>query len=161
MSPVFWSGRFSMAVVVVVFSSSVAFGQTPIKTVDTNEIKTLERRLESFFTTLTSRSPNAGPDQAFRDLLTGGPLLANEQKLKEIVDSAKNLPDRYGEFINYEKVRQASVGEDVCVMTYLYKGKAYPVAWHFTFYRGETAFDKGTWACIGVRFDSKVEELAR
>lgn len=138
---------------------SLAYGQTAIKSVDSRDIEQLEGRLESFFTTLTSSSPTAGPEVAFQALLTGGPLLENEQKIKDAIDSAKQIPKLYGEYNGFEKVKQGSVGKDVCVMTYLYKGKSFPVAWHFTFYRTGTNFN---WVCIGVRFESKgVEDLAK
>jgi hypothetical protein len=141
----------------LLFATTVG-AQTPIKSVDATDVSTLERRVESFFKNLTA---NSGPEQAFKDLLTGGPLQGRDQGIKDAIDQAKKLPQLYGEFVGFEKVRHGSVGEDVCVMTFLYKGKQYPVAWHFTFYRTPTPFDKGSWACIGVRFDSKVEELGK
>jgi hypothetical protein len=149
-----------VAMAVCFLTSSFSYGQSPIKSVDSRDIETLEGRLERFFTTLTSDAPTAGPEQAFTALLTGGPLLtnSNEQKIKETIEGAKQLPKQYGEFNGFEKVKQVSVGKDVCVMTYLYKGKSYPVSWHFTFYRPESSF---SWVCIGVRFHSTVEDLAK
>lgn len=139
---------------------SRAHGQTAIKSVDSRDIETLETRLESFFTTLTSSSPTAGPEAAFQALLAGSPLpKLNEQKIKDAIEQARQLPELYGEYNGFEKVKQGSVGKDVCVMTYLYKGKSYPVVWHFTFYRSGTTF---TWVCIAVRFDTKgLEDLAK
>ena len=75
---------------------------------------------------------------------------------KKLVDAASKLPDQYGAFVAAEQVRRKQVGNDLVLLTYLYKAERYPVVWRFAFYRPRPS-DK--WTVVSLRFDSKLLDL--
>ena len=120
----------------------------------------LDDRVQGFFDNLAKE--DVAVSVVLDDLLAGGPLADSPDRLT-LIESIGQFDERYGKFVEAELIAANDVGEDVLVMHYLYKGRSFPVVWHFTFYRdfqrlsGAEGFDR--WVVIGVRFDTDLEAL--
>lgn len=101
------------------------------------------------------RTLAADPQDAFKKLLAGSKLAKSEEMDKLIV-AAANLPEKYGTFVAAEQLRKQQVGEDLVLLTYLYKAESFPVVWRFAFYRPRPS---ASWSVVSLRFDSKLLEL--
>ncbi|MGL6194409.1 MAG: hypothetical protein ACRC2T_06255 [Thermoguttaceae bacterium] len=137
----------------------------------TTEQLMLERRIETFFTNLTSSSGNT-TRTAFDDLFRD--VLSSRSTTNEVIEQ---LVSKYTELKNSgigfprgcERLETKCVGKDLIIMKYLFKYDNYPVVWYFTFYKSvrtvstvsPTTISSGTqnWFLIGVRFDTNLEPL--
>ena len=84
--------------------------------------------------------------------------------LAAIPGFALPVPVGQWDFNDSTNLGQATIGNDLVLMKYLYKCETFPVVWYFTFYRtsprGERTADTGdSWRVIIVRFDTELELL--
>ena len=123
---------------------------------DEQTLQTLDRRLLVFFRDLTERG---APQRSFEDLLAGGPLEQNAD-IERLAERVAQFDEKYGLFIEAERVAEMAVGKDLLVLTYLYKAQRFPVVWQFTFYRApDPAGDQRDWQVIALRFDTRLKLL--
>lgn len=117
-------------------------------------IDELDKKVVGFFNNLANSEVPA--EAAFADLLAGGRLAdkENEPAVLRLAEQTKDFPRKYGQFVGSELVSARRVGQDVVLMTCLYKSRDFPVVWYFAFYR---TLDK--WSVISVRFDTRLEAL--
>lgn len=123
-----------------------------------NDVVTTELhpRIAAFFRNLADRS---GAQRAFKELLARSPLDGTEN-VKAMIDQVDRFEDKYGAFLEIERVHSKFVGKDLVLLTYLYKAEKFPVVWYFTFYRPpRPATDDNAWSVISVRFDSNLRML--
>ena len=120
-------------------------------------IDSLTKRVEAFFGNL--KLPTVNADNAFADLLAGGPLSRVEQRTA-FVDSYKKLETSYGRFLVAKQVHAKRVGEDLVFLTFLYESERFPLVWRFAFYRPplETP-ERPDWFVVRLSFDTKLEQL--
>jgi hypothetical protein len=121
----------------------------------------LEARISQFLEGVSLGQTQA----AFQELLAGSPLLKKTDALKELIAKTGELESKYGKYRAFEEISARRVGEDLVLLTYLYKCENFPVVWHFCFYRtptpGETPAKTGAWNVVTVRFDTDLEALGR
>ncbi len=116
----------------------------------------LDRKINTFFQALTSKT--AIPQEAFEKLLTGSHLAtpAKAKAVEAMVTQANLFNQKYGTYVEHERVAVNRIGRDLIRLTYLYKAKKSPVVWRFTFYRPtQTA----VWRVIGVKFNTKLDNI--
>src|SRR5690606_31536924 len=77
-------------------------------------------------------------EQAFRDLVKGGPLAEKREQLSELAREAQKLHANYGAYRGLDRVAAKTVGRDLVLLEYLYKCEQFPVVWRFAFYRDQT-----------------------
>jgi hypothetical protein len=123
------------------------------------EVDKLQSGIEGFFTGLNN--PMIGPEQAFNTLVGKGPL-KSKTELAGLIDKAGKLEGRYGRYTGHDVASVKTVGSDLVILRYLYKGERFPVVWHFYYYRpgnGTLPTTKGEWNLIEIRFDTNLEGL--
>lgn len=141
-----------------IFAGLFCFVQVTILTgQDSEAVMQLDARVSGFFQNL--RDVQIGPDKAFAELLTGGPLEKSD-KVKMLIERSNKLEELYGTFIRAERVAAKEVGKDLVLLTYLHKAEKYPVVWYFTYYRPPSIVgDEKEWMVISVRFDTRLDRL--
>lgn len=126
------------------------------------EVDKLQLGVEDFFKGLNN--PTVGPEQAFNTLVGKGPLKSKSEELKSLIDKASKLETTYGRYTGYDFASAKTVGNDLVILRYLYKGERFPVVWHFYYYRpanGAVTLTKGDWNLIEIRFDTNLDGLDR
>jgi hypothetical protein len=105
------------------------------------------------------------PQNAYQELLAGGPLLKQTEGLRALVEKTGEIETKYGRYRASESVAAKRIGTDLVLLRYLYKCENFPVVWHFAFYRtpnaGETLPVGGPWRVVSVRFDTDLDALGR
>lgn len=125
-------------------------------------IETLEAQASQFFESISLGEV----DRAYDELLARSPLRKQEEAIRTLKERTRQIKARFGEYRTFEQVGARAVGDDVMVLTYLYKCEQFPVVWHITYYyRPTDARDPlatpGSWQVISIRFDTEIEALAR
>ena len=117
---------------------------------DDVEVTDLTRRASAFLRTL-----DEDPQTAFQELLANSEL-AESEEITRLAAAAEKLPEKYGAFVASEQVGSRRVGQDLVLLTFLYKAERFPVVWRFAFYRPR---ESSPWAVVSLRFDSKLLNL--
>ena len=112
------------------------------------DVKAVSDRVAAFLDDLSD-----DPTAAFKTLLDKSSLAGTED-IQRLTAAAAEFPKKYGTYIGSERVAHRKVGQDLILLTYLYKSERFPIVWRFAFYRPRT-----TWNLVSVRFDSKLLEL--
>ena len=112
------------------------------------DVELLTERAESFLTGLGKDAPGA-----FNVLLANSNL-ADTDEINRMVTAAKDLPGKYGAFLKAERIEAKRVGQDLVLMTFLYKAERFPIVWRFAFYR-----PRENWVVVAIRFDSRLLDL--
>lgn len=128
------------------------------------EVDKLQVGAEDFFKGLNN--PMVGAEQAFNTLVGKGPLKSagKNEELTSLIDKASKLETRYGRYTGHDFASAKTVGNDLVILRYLYKGERFPVVWHFYYYRpanGAATLTKGDWNLIEIRFDTNLDGLDR
>lgn len=148
-----------LAITILLFTRAVSFAQEPMSPDTAAEVKTLESRVDDFFRSLTTKSLG-GPERAVRQIVDNGPLKERNDDISKLIEQALTLDQKYGPYTGHERVQAKSVGSDLIVLRYLYKGEKFPVVWCFTFYRAAPVGGiSRDWTLIALKFDAKVETL--
>jgi hypothetical protein len=137
-----------------------AAAQEAVSAETQQEIQGLQAKVDGFFRSLTDKT--LVPERAIREIIGNGPLKERTDDISKLIDQAQALEARYGSYVGHEAVGSKAAGSDLVFLRYLYKGERFPVVWHFTFYR--TAAGGGVkreWMLIGLKFDSKLDDLER
>jgi hypothetical protein len=123
------------------------------------EVDKLQTGIEDFFTSFNN--PMAGPEQAFNVLVGKGPLKNKSDELTSLIDKARKLETRYGRYTGHDFASAKTVGNDLVILRYLYKGERFPVVWHFYYYRpgSGAALTAKDWNLIEIRFDTNLDGL--
>ena len=87
-----------------------------------------------------------------------GPLSKNES-LTELVKKASKLEERYGRYTGNEAASVKTIGNDLVILRYLFKGERFPVVWHFYYYRAANGAMAKDWNLIEIRFDTNLDGL--
>ena len=146
-------GVVAMVFVVVGLGLPSLSGQTAGRTPQ----QELDRRVQAFFASLTSKAPK----EAFDAIVKGGPLATNKG-LDQIVQQVQGFDGKYGSFIEVEPIKAKAIGKDLMVLHYLYKAQRFPIVWRFVFYRAPssaTTTANLVWTLVSVNFHTKLEEL--
>ena len=133
-----------LTVIVAASPASLAIAQ------DDAEIVQLANRARKFLEGL-----GADPDAAFKDFLADSDL-SDSEEVQRLTAAAKELPGKYGDFVAAELIETQRVGEDLVLLTYLYKSDRFPLVWRFAFYR-----PRETWGVVSLQFDSKLLALRK
>ena len=126
------------------------------------EVEKLQGGIEDFFKAFNN--PTIGPELAFSTLVGKGPLKGKSEELTGLIDKAVKLEGRYGRYTGHDVASVKTVGSDLVILRYLYKGERFPVVWHFYYYRpgnGAMPSSKGEWNLIEIRFDTNLDGLER
>ncbi|MBX3414942.1 MAG: hypothetical protein KF708_19815 [Pirellulales bacterium] len=104
-------------------------------------------------------------ERAYLDLLAGGRLAQQKDAVAALVEKTGQLRTQYGKYQSFERVGAERIGQDLVLLTYLYKSADFPVVWKFAFYHGSaSAADSlpkaDAWRVISVRFDTDFDSLA-
>jgi len=134
--------------------------------VSDSDVTVSERRVQTFFETLTSKDPGETA-RAYGELFQGSPIAYGaDDVINEMVKNTNDLISN--KRWNFEPLDTRKVGKDLILIRYLYKGDAFPVVWQFTFYRSQInnprSGDGGTmtssqWDCIGAKFHTNLDSL--
>lgn len=105
-------------------------------------------------------------ERAYADLLAGGRLAQQKEAVANLVEKTSQLRTLYGKYQSFERIATERVGQDLVLLTYLYKSVDFPVVWHFAFYRGTVATSEALpqsdgWRAVEVRFDTNLEALGQ
>ena len=126
------------------------------QTVSETEITALQRRIQTFFESITEPSgTTAAYNAMFSETQSQDPAV--QDMILKTSDLTKGTRWRF-EFLDAK-----SIGSDLILVRYLYKSESHPVVWHFTFYRSQTPRTVDTvssasaWNCIGVKFDTNLD----
>ena len=124
------------------------------------EVEKLQGGIDDFFKGLNS--PTIGPEQAFGTLLGKGPL-KGKPELTGLITKAGKLEDNYGRYTGHDVASVKTVGSDLVILRYLYKGERFPVVWHFYYYRSGNGAGIAAkeWNLIEIRFDTNLDGLDR
>lgn len=146
------------SILVAVTSVAVAQERTPQQQA---EVEKLQMGIEDFFKSFNN--PMAGPEQALNVLVGKGPLKNKSEELTALIDKASKLEARYGRYTGHDFANAKTVGNDLVILRYLYKGERFPVVWHFYYYRpgNGTALTAKDWNLIEIRFDTNLDGLDR
>jgi len=140
-----------------VAQAAIVAAQTPSES-EAAVTNALTKRVESFFDNL--EAPNVNAEDAFADLLNGGPLDGRTEQLKAFVDSYKKLEAPYGRFLAAKQVHVKRVGDDLTFLTFLYETERFPIVWRFAFYRPPLeSLERPDWFVVRLSFDTKLEQL--
>ncbi|MGI8982592.1 MAG: hypothetical protein ACR2FY_25450 [Pirellulaceae bacterium] len=126
------------------------------------EVEKLQGGVEDFFKAFNN--PTIGPELAFNTLVGKGALKSKSEELTGLIDKAVKLEGRYGRYSGHDVASVKTVGSDLVILRYLYKGERFPVLWHFYYYRpgnGAMPAPKGDWNLIEIRFDTNLDGLDR
>ncbi|HUG69895.1 MAG TPA: hypothetical protein VMM76_19240 [Pirellulaceae bacterium] len=155
----------SLPKLVYSFVFATLIGQVAIVTAQTTSesdavvTNALSKRVEAFFGNLKSPSVNA--EDAFAELLFGGPLGGRTEQLNAFVDSYKKLEASYGRFLVAKQVHVKRVGDDLMFLTFLYESERFPLVWRFVFYRPPLdTLERPDWFVARLSFDTKLEQLS-
>jgi hypothetical protein len=153
--------RILVALCLALMVSHAGRAQEPGNGVAEQDLEFVKEKAASFFRSLTDKT--LGPDRAFFELVSGGPLQDRTDEIGKLIEQAQTLDQRYGAYTGNELVATKAVGEDLIFLRYLYKGERFPVVWYFTFYRPApiAAGVRREWALIALRFDARIEALER
>ena len=121
------------------------------------EVDKLQSGIEDFFKGLSS--PTIGPELAFSTLVGKGPLKGKNEELTELVKKAGKLEERYGRYTGNEAASVKSIGNDLVILRYLFKGERFPLVWHFYYYRTANGAMAKDWNLIEIRFDTNLDGL--
>jgi len=105
-------------------------------------------------------------ERAYTDLLVGSRLAQQKEAVAKLVEKTGQLQALYGKYQSFERIDAERIGQDLVLMTYLYKSADFPVVWRLAFYHGTAgAADSlpkaDSWQVISVRFDNDLESLGR
>jgi len=126
---------------------------------DDLDVAAVFQRIDTFLARIGEGIGKEGAlDAAFANLFVESPLSQRPESRKSMVEKVSQFETLYGSYIGRERITFQAVGEDVFVTKYLYKAERFPVVWYFTYYR---AGNGAAWKLISVRFDTRVEKLAR
>jgi hypothetical protein len=141
--------------------ASVAAAQEPVSAETEQDIEFVKAKAASFFKSLTDKT--LGPDRAFLELASNGPLQDRTEEIGKLIEQAQTLDQRYGAYTGNELVAAKAVGSDLIFLRYLYKGERFPVVWYFTFYRAAPIAEgaRRPWTLIALRFDARIEALEK
>jgi hypothetical protein len=122
------------------------------------EVDKLQIGIDDFFKGLNN--PATGPEQAFTALVGKGPLKDKKEELTKLVDRANKL-DTYGRYTGHDAASVKTVGNDLVILRYLYKGERFPTVWHFYYYRpaNGSAITAKEWNLIEIKFDTNLDGL--
>lgn len=124
-------------------------------------IAQLERQGNAFF----ERLLEGESDEAFEGLLTGSPIAARAESVRDLTDKTAQLESRYGRYRGFERIETRRLGQDLISFRYLLKCENYPVVWYMTFYRTSQSINgsptRESWKLIALKFDTKFEQLTR
>ena len=95
-------------------------------------------------------------DEAFGELLVGSAIQEQADARRQLVEKTAALEAKFGPFRSSEQLSQRQIGDDLVLLTYLYKCERYPVVWRFIYYRPSA---NERWKLITVRFDSDLESI--
>lgn len=123
------------------------------------EVERLQSGIEEFFKRYSD--PTIGPEPAFRTLVGNGPLKAKTEELTGLIEKAARLEGRYGRYAGHDAASVKTVGSDLAILRYLYKGERLPVVWHFYYYRASNGVMPKEWNLIEIRFDTNLDGLDR
>ena len=126
----------------MVFTASRARAQ------DDADVKELTDRAKTFLAGLSKDAAGS-----FDTLLVNSSL-AGTDEMERLTAAAKELPTKYGDFLEAERVEARRVGQDLVLLTFLYKAERFPIVWRFAFYR-----PRESWAVVSLRFDSKLLDI--
>jgi hypothetical protein len=101
--------------------------------------------------------------EAFDELLAGSQLAEQSMAIKQLVEKAKNIVDRYGTHRENEAISAKRVGKDVVLLKYLFKCEKLPVVWHVAYYRDTVRANNAGedhWSVVAIRFDTQLDALA-
>lgn len=119
------------------------------------EVAALDQRVTTFFQALADRT---NIREAVDQLIQGGPLERNNNT-DNLVQQADQFSARYGRFLESERVAMRSAGEDLILLTYLYKTERFPVVWRVAFYRRPDSNSNGEWRVVSLSFDTNYKLL--
>lgn len=156
------SSRSMMTTVLLVLGiAGRALSQEPVSAETEQDIEFVKAKTATFFKQLTDKA--LGPDRAFFEIVSGGPLQDRTDEISTLIEQAKTLDQRYGVYTGNELVSAKAVGGDLIFLRYIYKGERFPVVWYFTFYRAAPIAGgvKRGWTLIALRFDARIEALER
>lgn len=122
------------------------------------EVDKLQSGVDDFFKRFND--PTVGPDAAFKTLVGNGPLKGKEE-LAGLIEKASKLESRYGRYTGHDSATVKTVGSDLVILRYLYKGERFPVVWHFYYYRSGNGTTPKEWNLIEIRFDTNLDGLDR
>lgn len=123
------------------------------------EVDKLQSGVEDFFKGLNS--PATGAEQAFATLVGKGPLKDKKEDLTKLIDKANKLEGTYGRYTGHDAASVKTVGNDLVILRYLYKGERFPTVWHFYYYRpaNGSAITAKDWNLIEIKFDTNLDGL--
>ena len=151
----------ALAALTLPYFARSLYSQQRGPTVEDPAVSVLGDKIDGFFHNLTNL--NLRHKEAFDELLAGGRLAEQDDSIKTLVTKTKEFDKRFGKYRSHERVAARRVGNDLAVLTYVYKGNDFPVVWYFTFYRDFRDSVSGNevddWVIIGVRFDTRLDSL--
>ena len=124
-----------------------------------SETAALQRRIETFFDSITEFSDST---RAYQAMFQG--TQTPDSEIQKMVQETNRLTKttRW----KFEHLDTKKVGMDIILVRYLYKSETYPVVWYFTFYRSQTGprssesvSSAGAWNCLGVKFNNDTDSL--
>lgn len=149
---------FSLVCIALIFGPTIVVNAQTAN--ETNALSTtaLTQRVDRFFGFL--KSPTVTVEDAFADLLDGGPLDGRTEQVNAFVESYKKLEASYGRFLVAKQVHVKRIGDDLIFLTFLYECEQFPVVWRFTFYRPPLdTLERPDWFVVRLSFDTKLEQL--
>ncbi|MCA9121885.1 MAG: hypothetical protein H6822_11590 [Planctomycetaceae bacterium] len=145
------------SIVALAGQATTANGQVPNES-DAVVTNALTRRVEQFFGHL--KTPSVSAEDAFSELLSGGPLDGRTEQLRAFVENYKKLEASYGRFLIAKPIRAERVGDDLTFLTFLYESEQFPIVWRFAFYRPPLeTLERPDWFVVRLSFDTKLESL--
>ena len=123
------------------------------------QVEKLQSTVEDFFAQFNNAA--VGPEQAFKTLVGNGPLKSKNEELTGLIDKATKLEGRYGRHTGHDIASVKTVGSDLVILRYLYRGERFPVVWHFYYYRTGNGAMPREWNLIEIRFDTNLDGLDR
>lgn len=142
---VFNSRKFLTAVAIAGWT---AFAAGAANAQDDADVKDLTDRAQTFLANL-----GKDPAEAFETLLANSALSGTDE-MQRLTTAAEELPTKYGDFLEAERVEARRIGQDLVLLTFLYKAERFPIVWRFAFYR-----PRESWAVVSLRFDSKLLDM--
>lgn len=150
-----------LSLVGVTIATLATTAQQPATTDDTT-IVALDARVGRFLEAVSI----GDTERAYVDLLAGSRLVLQKDAVTKLVEKTGQLRTQFGKYQSFERVDAERIGQDLVLMTYLYKSTDYPVVWRLAFYNGtastaESLPKTDAWRVISVRFDTDLESLGR